>query len=251
MLVNVKTMTFDELVAYVEKYSKVANRRLYQIEKAGLTRGSNAYRYVEGKLANNVTRRAFMTKGEKPRFKESQKKLTKTEGQERVKAIGQLRAEAAELNVFLNEAKTSSVKGINAKYRKAFETFTGKKFEATERDEEGSIIEDSGVKHIKGRRVYKGLFDDENGKPSFEKYSAFWADDTMRKAVQMFGSQVILELRGMLSSEFEETIEAAHNNATVTDMSTFVDNIRREVYGDKTEETDTIKNDEIKLERIK
>lgn len=89
-----------------------ANRRLRALEKADLTAASNAYRYVERRHFDKDTAISEDRSG-RIKFDTSLKKKT----------ANQLQHEKRELERFLYEAKTSTVRGTNARYDAAYETY--------------------------------------------------------------------------------------------------------------------------------
>ena len=109
---NFNSMSRTELQTAVQVLSKTANTRLRSIEKANLTKASNAYRYVETK-AYDKARFISTTKNNEIKFK------TTTRG----RTTNELREEVAELRDFLFKAKTSTVSGINERYQKAYDTW--------------------------------------------------------------------------------------------------------------------------------
>lgn len=113
--------------------------------------------------------------------------------------IQQLKSEAAKLDFFMNRAKTSSVKGLKDKYKRGYETF----------------MENKGA----GTNM------------SFEEYASFWADDIIRKIIDIFGSGIILEISDLLTSKYDETITAMHDNQHVMSAEVFVALVRNQVEG--------------------
>ena len=98
----------SDIAADVATMAKRANQRLRELEKHGLTEASHAYRYVE--------RLEFDADSATARDKKGRVKWnTNTRG----KTYQQLQHEKAELERFLNEAKTSTVKGTKAQFEKA------------------------------------------------------------------------------------------------------------------------------------
>lgn len=90
----------------------IANQRLARLEKFGLTKSSNAYRYLE-KRHFDRDKMLYENRSGKIRF------TTSVKG----RSAQQLQHQIRELERFLYEAKTSTVKGTNAKYTKAFTTY--------------------------------------------------------------------------------------------------------------------------------
>ena len=89
-----------------------ANSRLRALEKADLTAASNAYRYVERRHFDKDSALAETRSGQM-KFDTALKKKTHA----------QLQHEKRELERFLYEAKTSTVKGTNARYDAAYDTY--------------------------------------------------------------------------------------------------------------------------------
>lgn len=102
----------QELEADVRRMAATANRRLRALEKADLTAASNAYRYVERRHFDKDSALAETRSG-KMKFDSALKKKTHA----------QLQHEKRELERFLYEAKTSTVKGTNARYDAAYDTY--------------------------------------------------------------------------------------------------------------------------------
>ncbi len=102
---------YEELKFAVGVLSKTANQRLRQIEKAGLTRASNAYRYIEGRAYDEEP---YMdkTKNGEMKFRTNYRDTT----------LNSLREQMGELQEFLFKSKTSTVSGVKNKYLKGYET---------------------------------------------------------------------------------------------------------------------------------
>lgn len=140
-------MSKEELAKKIEKSYKKANDRLKSIEKAGLTKASNAYRYIERENYDNAE---YLTKS--GRFKKPTKKMSRND----------LLSEYVNLNRFLNESKTSTVKGTKDRYKKAYNTYAKK-------------IKQAG------------------GKPmSFEEYGDFWRSSKINKLLEQFGGSDLI-----------------------------------------------------------
>ena len=132
-------MSKEELAKKIEKNYKKANDRLKSIEKEGLTKASNAYRYIERESYDNAE---YLTK--KGRFKKPSKKMTRND----------LLSEYVNLNRFLNESKTSTVKGTKSRYKEAYKTYAKK------------------VKSAGGKPM------------SFEEYGDFWRSAKINKIAE-------------------------------------------------------------------
>lgn len=106
------SMNKKELQLAVQTLSKTANQRLRSLEKAGMTRSSNAYRAVE-RFYWDMER--FMDKTSKGEIKFK----TTTRG----RSVNELKEEVGELREFLFKSKTSTVSDVNRKYKQAYETW--------------------------------------------------------------------------------------------------------------------------------
>ena len=102
----------SDIASDVAPMAKRANQRLRELEKRGLTEASHAYRYVERLTFDADSATAHDKKGHV-------KWNTNTRG----KTYQQLQHEKAELERFLNEAKTSTVKGTKAQFEKGYKTY--------------------------------------------------------------------------------------------------------------------------------
>lgn len=139
-------MSKEELSKRIEKSYKKANDRLKAIEKANLTKASNAYRYIQRETYDNAE---YLT--EKGRFRKPTKKMSRND----------LLSEYVNLNRFLNESKTSTVKGTKAKYQKAYNRYAKEQ-----------------------KRI--------GNKPlSFSEYSDFWRSEQSKRLIDMYGSDVL------------------------------------------------------------
>lgn len=106
-------MTKSAMQNLLKDYTRRANRRLRDLERAGLSSSSNAYRYVE-RLAYDREKDSTTTLSEtgKIKFRTDIKNMSEKE----------LKKQLAILETFLT-SKTSTIGGINRKYKKAYETF--------------------------------------------------------------------------------------------------------------------------------
>lgn len=103
-----RAQTISEIKAMASK----ANARLRALEKAGLTSSSNAYRYLERRHFDKDTAIAQDRSG-RIKFDTALSKKT----------AAQLSHEKRELERFLYESKTSTVRGTNARYTRAFKSY--------------------------------------------------------------------------------------------------------------------------------
>ncbi|MCQ2053047.1 MAG: hypothetical protein MJZ03_03845 [archaeon] len=108
---DLNTYSGDELASYLRSASKIANTRLREIEKQGLTRSSDAYRAVEAKQFEYNELFGVTSKGEM-KFRTNFKNMSRNE----------LLHQASAVNDFLSR-KTSTIKGTKEKYPKGYETF--------------------------------------------------------------------------------------------------------------------------------
>lgn len=106
-------MTKSAMQNLLRDYTRRANRRLRDMERAGISSSSNAYRYVE-RLAYDREKDTTTTLSEtgKIKFRTDIKNMSEKE----------LKKQLAILETFLT-SKTSTIGGINRKYKKAYETF--------------------------------------------------------------------------------------------------------------------------------
>jgi len=102
----------EQMIKEIRAMTYKANARLRSLEKAGLTRASAAYRYIERRNFDKDTA-VDTTKSGALKFSQ---KLAK-------KSMQQLVHEKRELERFLYEAKTSTVKGTEQGYIKAFDKY--------------------------------------------------------------------------------------------------------------------------------
>ena len=102
---------YEQLKFAVGVLSKTANQRLRQIEQAGLTSASNAYRFIEGRAYDEESYMDKTKKGEM-KFRTNYSDTT----------LNGLREQMGELQEFLFKSKTSTVTGVKNKYLKGYET---------------------------------------------------------------------------------------------------------------------------------
>lgn len=175
-------MSKKELEKKIEKNYKKANARLRALEKAGLTKASNAYRYIQRETYDNAD---YLT--EKGRFRKPTKKMSRNE----------LLSEYVNLNRFLNESKTSTVKGTQDRYKKAYKTY---------------------AKNIE--RV--------GGKPmTFEEYGDFWRSTKINKLLEHFGASDLVNFlseRELKLDDFENIVDfLPDDDVTFFDLENAVD----------------------------
>ena len=92
--------------------TKRANRRLRDLERAGFSDSSNAYRYIKTVAYDDIGITSY-TSTRKIKFRTDTKNMSEEE----------LKVQLSYLDNFLS-AKTSTVGGVNQKYKKAYETFS-------------------------------------------------------------------------------------------------------------------------------
>lgn len=155
-------MSKKELEKKIEKSYKKANDRLKALEKAGLTKASNAYRYIEREKYDDAK---YLTK--QGRFKKPSKKMSRND----------LLSEYVNLNRFLNESKTSTVKGTKSRYKEAYKTYAKK------------------VKSTGGSPM------------TFEEYGDFWRSEKINKLMEHFGASDLVNFlseRDIKPNELED-----------------------------------------------
>ena len=101
-----------QIIQEIRSMAATANSRLRALEKAGLQRSSAAYRYIE--------RRHF---DKDPAIGETRSGDIKFSTQLAKKSFQQLQHEKRELERFLYEAKTSTVKGVESAYLRSFDSY--------------------------------------------------------------------------------------------------------------------------------
>lgn len=175
-------MSKEELSKRIEKNYKKANDRLKAIEKANLTKPSNAYRYIQRENYDNAK---YLT--DKGRFKKPSSKMSRNE----------LLSEYVNLNRFLNESKTSTVKGTKDRYKKAYKTYAKK------------------VKSAGGKPL------------SFEEYGDFWRSAKINKLMEHFGSSDLVNFlseRELSLDDFENIIDfIPEEDVTFFDLENAID----------------------------
>lgn len=173
-------MSKKELEKKIEKNYKKANARLKALEKAGLTKASNAYRYIQRENYDNAD---YLTN--KGRFKKPTSKMTRNE----------LLSEYVNLNRFLNESKTSTVKGTKDRYKKAYNTY---------------------AKNIK--RV-------GDTPMSFEEYGDFWRSEQNKRLIDMFGSDVlnVISENDLDNADLDSIVSSLSPDSDYIDFMTAID----------------------------
>ena len=107
-------MTKSEMQNLIADKTRRANRRLRDLERSGITTSSNAYRYIERLAYDDDDKNiiSFTSTG-KIKFRTDTKNMSEKE----------LKTQLSYLDNFL-KAKTSTVGGVNRKYKKAYKTFS-------------------------------------------------------------------------------------------------------------------------------
>lgn len=179
-------MSKEELAKKIEKNYKKANDRLKALEKAGLTKASNAYRYIERESYDNAE--YLTTKG---RFKKPTKKMTRNE----------LLSEYVNLNRFLNESKTSTVKGTKSRYKEAYKTYALK-------------VKSAG-----------------NTPMSFEEYGDFWRSAKINKIAESFNLSDLINYMSEREIKFAELENIADllpdEDITLFDIENAIDEYKK------------------------
>lgn len=119
---DVRKMTEEDIDKFIRQYGKIANTRLRELERANMTRSSNAYRWVKkaeydkqkgyDKINKKPIKFITTTKDGKVKFITAVKKYD----------IHEKRNIASAIRDFVN-AKTSTPAGVKNKYDKAYDTF--------------------------------------------------------------------------------------------------------------------------------
>lgn len=157
-------MTKSAMQNLLKDYTRRANRRLRDLERAGISSSSNAYRYVE-RLAYDREKDSTTTLSEtgKIKFRTDIKNMSEKE----------LKKQLAILETFLT-SKTSTIGGINRKYKKAYETFKN--------------------------NVFSNI--------SFEDYISMYDYEALVEYQKMYGSQAMNEL--VIKNGMDKAIEIAN-----------------------------------------
>lgn len=105
-------MTKSAMQNLIADKTKRANRRLRDLERSGISNSSNAYRYIERLAYDDKDIISFTSTG-KIKFRTDTKNMSEKELKQQLKY----------LDNFLS-AKTSTVGGVDRKYKKAYKTFS-------------------------------------------------------------------------------------------------------------------------------
>lgn len=173
----------SDIASEVATMAKRANQRLRELEKRGLTEASHAYRYVERLTfdADSATAR-----DKKDRIKWN----TNTRG----KSYQQLQHEKAELERFLNQAKTSTVKGTLAQFEKGYQTYTEKAAKAG--------------RQAVGRSAYGDI----------------WRMRNIKRAKEIYGSSETIRIveraqaRGLSIEEIDRQLDSLPEDTTLMEL---------------------------------
>ena len=151
----------DKLRTLVSDYAKTANKRLRNLEKAGVENASAAYRQIRTYSRDS---RSFMgtTKNGEFKFRTDVKKMSREE----------LQREAMELDTFLFRAKTSTVRGVKDQYKRIKEA-----------------IGRQDINDTKTQRVM-----DYFNNMSMEEFNEFWENQSMSVMIEMYGSDEVVKL---------------------------------------------------------
>lgn len=169
----------SEMSQLASKLAKTANQRLRSLEKAGLQNASNAYRYIEKLHFDKDNATATDSKG-RMKFNTNYRGLT----------YQQIQHNIGEITRFL-EAQTSTISGVNTKYRKGFETY---------RERYGADI-------------------------SYAEFTDLMRNDTMKRLKSQFSSSVINRIINHMKATGETVKQAMDRFKDVdienSDMSEF------------------------------
>lgn len=183
---------YEQLKFAVGVLSKTANQRLRQIEQAGLTRASNAYRYIEGR-AYDEEPYMEVTKGSTVRGKKTEAGHIKFRTNYRDATLNSLREQMGELQEFLFKSKTSTVTGVKNKYLKGYET---------------------------AKKNNPDLF----GQMSFDEFGDLWNTFNMKQLIKMYGSDISVkfineaESEGLSQDEINEILSSIDEHTSYMDL---------------------------------
>lgn len=188
---DINKMTKKQLTFTITSLARRANRRLGELEKADMKKASNAYRWAERQAFDE--RRFMKNSKEKPRFRTDISNAS----------VAELREEMSELRTFMFESSTSSVRGVNAKYRESYEE----------------------AKNYFGNTM-KGI--------SFDEWAFFWSANNTKTLVDEYNSQVIeiiqeLELSKLSKEELEEVIQKFIGREVHSSLSSMKDEVADEM----------------------
>ena len=171
---NLKEATMK---AVLRVYTKAANQRLKALEKAGLAKSSNAYRYMENQLRagfSYVTTTSGKTQKRKRRDTGESYEVQTEDGHVKFRtnfrgmSMEEMRQELRELDTFLFRSKTSTVKGVKEHYKKIKESIENNRY---------------------NRRVAE-FFKEK----TMEEFAEFWENQQLSKVYEMFGSSTAVEV---------------------------------------------------------
>lgn len=162
-----RAQTISEIKAMAAK----ANARLRALEKAGLSSSSNAYRYLERRHFDKDTA-IVQDRSGRIKFDTALSKKTSA----------QLSHEKRELERFLYESKTSTVRGTNNRYKRAFETY--KKNIGTNIDRKTFDL----VARAEGFAAFVKTFGSSQIKPLMERASGTKDDAELQQIIDALGT---------------------------------------------------------------
>lgn len=167
---QISHMKEDQLRSVIRSYAKTANQRLRELEKQGLSKASNAHRYVTNQY--NLGDKIYSTDSSgRAKFNTNLRKVD----------LETLRREALELDTFLHQAKTSSVKGTRNMYQKTLNEL--------QRNDNPLVA-----------KFFKNMSIDDMGE--------FWENATTKQWIKMYGSEVVIEI-------YQKVLD---NNSSVSDF---------------------------------
>lgn len=165
-------MTKKELQKEVAKMAKRANTRLREIEKKELTKASVAYRYIE---TESKDKQSYLSKTKKGEIK-FDTSLSK-------KSYNELKEEYAKLNTFLNESKTSTVRGVKNHYKSIYDTF---------------------------------IQNHPNSKMTFNQFGDMWRSGQIDKALRMFSSEQAVNIYQSEDNNLVDKVLESMDETTAT-----------------------------------
>lgn len=161
----------------IRRETKKANERLQSLERKGYTESSSAYRYVQRKAYDGD--QAYKTgKGGLPRFS------GKTLG----KSYQELQAQKAELERFNNQAKTSTVRGVERAFKGRYKSF----------------VESQKSKHPGEKPM------------SMDEYGNMWRNAAVQRWKKAFGSGAAIKMH-------QEAVEAGLSEDEIASLASSAD----------------------------
>lgn len=172
---TMKNWSKEDLSKILILYSNRANKRLNNIAKAGLTKSSSAYRFVQNKGYSE----------RKSTYKNQNKMITKKDRFSKAvssKSYGQIVEQLQTLDTFLFESKTSTVKGTKDVNKKRYE---------------------ASLKYLEKNNPeladkFKEIAKNKDG---MDEIGDIWRSSSMNNLIKMYGSEMALDIYEDLTKE--------------------------------------------------